>query len=375
VASTQECSDDDPVLIGGVFNLSGPTADSGQFGRDGLELAASVINTTGGILGRCVETIIKDDGNDPTKGAQAGSELIEREGVDLIVGPIVSPSAGPILEISTEAKVPMALNALLPLDYTQFPYAFRTNLDVNQVAESFTRYASDGGLERLAVLAVNNVFGTAQIDAINEYAPATGIEVVATELFNSGDADLTPVMRKLQDADPDAIVLVGFGGDAVAALTARETLGMLDVPVLGFSAISLPFIAESVGDEGMQGVYVSMQFRRMMREPGAEDITDERAIEFREAFANFRGEDVLTASPTQTSSAYDAAMLLASAANGAGSLDADEIKQFLYENGYSGVQADYTFSEGDHDGVDLADNVLVLANSLSNGSMEIAPGQ
>ena len=68
-------------------------------------------------------------------------------------------------------------------------------------------------------------------------------------------------------------------------------------------------------------------------------------------------------------------MLLAAAANGAGSLDGDDIREWLYENGYTGVQGTYSFEPGDHDGVNLADNVLVLANSLRNGSMEIAPGQ
>lgn len=369
------CEASEPVKVGGIFNISGETADSGQFGRQGLELAAEALNDDGGILGRCIELIIKDDANDPTKGAQAGSQLVEQEEVDLIVGPIVSPSTGPVLEIATEAKVPVAFNSLSPVDYEKFPYAFRNVLTTEQIAESFAVYASGADLNRVAVLAVNNVFGTTQVDGLKAVAESEGIELVGTEFFNGGDADLTPAMRKLADADPDVVVVVAFGGDAVAALKARQTVGLKDTPVLGFSAISLPFIAESVGEEAMEGVYVTMQFRRMMREIGAEDITDEKAIEFRERFAAARDETTLTASPTQTSSAYDAMMLLAAAANGAESLDADDIQAYLYENGYDGVQGKYTFEPGDHDGVDLADNVLVLANSLSNGSMEIAPGQ
>lgn len=369
------CDSSDPVKVGGIFNLSGETADSGQFGLAGLELAADALNEDSGILGRCVELIIKDDGNDPTKGAQAGSELVEKEEVDLIVGPIVSPSTGPVLEIATEAKIPVAFNSLSPVDYEKFPYAFRNVLTTEQIAESFAVYASGAGMERLAVLAVNNVFGTTQVDGLNAVAAENGVEIVATEFFNGGDADLTPAMRKLANASPDAVVVVAFGGDAVAALKARQTVGLADVPVLGFSAISLPFITESVGEAGMEGVYVTMQFRKMMREPGADDITDETAIDFRDRFAASRNETELTASPTQTSSAYDAMMLLAAAANGAGSLDGDDIREWLYENGYTGVQGTYSFEPGDHDGVNLADNVLVLANSLRNGSMEIAPGQ
>ncbi len=374
-ASDGNCESGDPVKVGGVFNLSGETADSGEFGKTGLELAAEKLNEDGGILGRCIELIIKDDANDPTKGAQAGSQLVEQEEVSLIVGPIVSPSAGPVLEIATEAKVPVAFNSLSPVDYEKFPYAFRNVLTTEQIAESFAVYASGADLKRVGILAVNNVFGTTQVDALNAVADAEGVEVVGTEFFNGGDADLGPAMRKLANADPDAVVVVAFGGDAVAALKARQTVGLADTPVLGFSAISLPFIAESVGEEGMEGVYVSMQFRRMMREPGAADITDKNAIAFRDRFAAYRDEPELTASPTQTSSAYDAMMLLASAANGAESLDADDIQKYLYENGYDGVQGKYSFEPGDHDGVDLADNVLVLANSLKNGSMEIAPGQ
>lgn len=369
------CDSSEPVKVGGIFNLSGETADSGQFGRAGLELAADALNEDGGILGRCVTLIIKDDANDPTKGAQAGSELIERDEVELIVGPIVSPSTGPVLEIATEAKIPVAFNSLSPVDYEKFPYAFRNVLTTEQIAESFAVYASGAGMERLAVLAVNNVFGTTQVDGLNAVAGDQGVEIVATEFFNGGDADLTPAMRKLANADPDAVVVVAFGGDAVAALKARQTVGLKDVPVLGFSAISLPFITDSVGEEGMEGVYVSMQFRKMMREAGAEDISDETALAFRDRFAASRNETELTASPTQTSSAYDAMMLLAAAANGAGSVDADEMRDWLYENGYTGVQGTYAFEPGDHDGVNLADNVLVLANSLRNGSMEIAPGQ
>jgi ABC-type branched-subunit amino acid transport system substrate-binding protein len=226
-----------------------------------------------------------------------------------------------------------------------------------------------------ALLAVNNALGTSNIDALNASIEGTDIEVVATEFHESGSTDLTPQMRALMDADPDVLIILNTAGaDLTAALQARQSLGW-GVPVLGFSSAANASVTNAVGPDGMEGVLAGQAYRLLAREPGETEPIGEAAVAFRERYKAFRGEDTLDLNLQQPAGIYDSFMMMAHAINEVGDVDPEGVRAYLVENGYEGVKATYEFTEERHDGVGLDDLAFVIADSLEDGVLEIAPGQ
>lgn len=89
LASFVGCSRQEPVKVGFVGTLTGKNGDLGVAGRDGATLAVEALNAQGGINGRPVRLIVKDDAQDPAVAVRVNGELV-REGVAAVIGHTVS---------------------------------------------------------------------------------------------------------------------------------------------------------------------------------------------------------------------------------------------------------------------------------------------
>lgn len=97
----------DPIKIGQVAALSGPSAQSGEAMTRGLKLAIDEINAKGGLLnGRKLELIQRDDESNPPKGLIAARELIFKEKVAAFFGGLDTPVSLAIVPIANKEKVP-----------------------------------------------------------------------------------------------------------------------------------------------------------------------------------------------------------------------------------------------------------------------------
>ena len=98
------CKNNEPVKIGFVAGLSGRNGDLGTAGRDGALLAVDAINAAGGVNGRKIELVIKDDKSDPEQGKLVVGELV-KVGVSAIVGPMTSSLAEAMVPLVDRAKI------------------------------------------------------------------------------------------------------------------------------------------------------------------------------------------------------------------------------------------------------------------------------
>src|SRR6201984_3855563 len=97
----------EPIKVGLVAALSGPSAKSGEGITRGLTIAIDEINAQGGVLGgRMLELAGRDDESNPGKGQPAARELIDKEGVAILFGGIDSPVSLAIVPLVNSAKVP-----------------------------------------------------------------------------------------------------------------------------------------------------------------------------------------------------------------------------------------------------------------------------
>ncbi|TXG93362.1 MAG: amino acid ABC transporter substrate-binding protein, partial [Rhodocyclaceae bacterium] len=100
------CSPPEPVRLGFIGGLSGRVADLGESARNGFQLAVEQVNAAGGVNGRRIEMLVKDDGQDPAKARQAAEALVAA-GVVAIIGPVTSAMAEPVLAAATANGTPV----------------------------------------------------------------------------------------------------------------------------------------------------------------------------------------------------------------------------------------------------------------------------
>jgi branched-chain amino acid transport system substrate-binding protein len=111
------CSEKEPIRVGYVAGVSGRTADLGIGGRNGAQLAVEQANAKGGINGRKLEMLLKDDESNPDKGKQVVKELLDAH-VEAILGPMTSNVAAAVVPMATEADVTMMGGSVAGNDFT-----------------------------------------------------------------------------------------------------------------------------------------------------------------------------------------------------------------------------------------------------------------
>jgi ABC-type branched-subunit amino acid transport system substrate-binding protein len=101
----------------------------------------------------------------------------------------------------------------------------------------------------------------------------------------------------------------------------------------------------------------------------------DRIIDWLERYRVFIGADEIQFGPQQVASFYDAVIMLAEAVEGTGSVEDEEIRDYLQANPHEGIMATYVYDEQRHDGVTFDDLVFVIARSLEDGTYELAEEQ
>src|SRR6201982_1531896 len=98
---------DDTIKFGLVAAMSGQSAQSGEAITRGLSLAIDEINAAGGVLGKKVELVVRDDESNPAKGVVAARELVQRVKVAVLFGGLDTPVSLAIAPFANQNKVPV----------------------------------------------------------------------------------------------------------------------------------------------------------------------------------------------------------------------------------------------------------------------------
>ena len=117
----------EPIKIGYLPALTGPSSSTGVGINRGVQLAVDEINKAGGIKGRKIELISRDTQSDPTKAVNAVAELTQRAKVSMIFGPVNSGEALAATPLIARDKVPMLHPCWVDslIDVKKYPMAFR----------------------------------------------------------------------------------------------------------------------------------------------------------------------------------------------------------------------------------------------------------
>ena len=353
----------DPVKLGHVAALSGPSAQSGEAITRGLTIAIDEINAAGGVLGgRMIELVQRDDESNPPKGAIAARELIFKEKVTAFFGGIDSPVSLAIVPLANKEKVPFmgVWAAATPITRNNADpnYVFRVSavdalVDIRLLDHANRKF----GAKKAGLMLINNPWGESnEKGLVAADAGNDDIEIVGIEKFENNDVDMVPQLTRLKNAGADAIILVVNAPPGAQMMKSRERMGW-SVPVVSHWGISGGRFPELAGPTAGDAHFVQTYSFFGKQSPAGERVL----ASLMKKYPEIKGpEDVF--SPVGTANAYDAMYLMARAIDKAGSTDGDAIRKAMYEIGkHDGLIKTYDnpFSPGNHDALGPADYIMV----------------
>lgn len=222
-ACEQQASAPPPIRLGVIVDVSGPSASLGRAGRNGMQLAVEEANAAGGIQGRPIELLYRDDGFDPQRARQAAAELIAVP-VEAAIGPMTSLIAEQLAPLFTEAGILlMGGTPLSPLLAGRDDQFFRTlshsNPDARDIANHLGRQQD---LQRVNVIIElsNRSYTLPWLADFKRHLQANGAEVGLTvEFSRDQQTDFADLARRALADQPAAVVLISSALDTALLAT------------------------------------------------------------------------------------------------------------------------------------------------------------
>jgi len=352
LASTAAHAADD-IRIGFNADQSGTgAAELGVAARHGFELAIEDINKAGGVLGRKLVGLVRDDTGAPPKSIQNMTELIDNEKVVAVIGPTNSGNALAWLHIPQQKQVPVIVPVATATGITKryegepANYIFRVSMvDREQVALllAYAVKASKG--RKIAFIADSTGFGQQGLKDLGEVLALHGLQPVASEKFGPKDTDMTSQLAKIRDAGADTLVVYGLADANAQLLRSMEKINYFPITLGTWGNMSTPLL-------NIAGRKLSEHI--IFATSTAED-SNPRAV----ALAGRVRERYPTmATFVAAAQAYDAIMLLAGAMKKAGGTEGPKLQAALQDlPDTQGVIKLYRkpFSKDDHEALGVAD--------------------
>src|SRR5688500_2446332 len=215
------------IKIGLITALSGQSARAGEAITRGLSVAIDEINARGGVLGRKLELVRRDDEATPAKGVIAARELLFREKVAVLFGGLDTPVSMAIVPLINQEKVPFmgpwAAGTGITKNGANPNFAFRVSAVDELVDIGMLNYAQKTfKAARPGLMLVNNPWGQSNEAGLKAALAAKNIAPAGIEKFEASDVDMVPQLTRLKSAGADSIFLVGNVGPSAQVVKSLD---------------------------------------------------------------------------------------------------------------------------------------------------------
>ncbi len=351
--SLPSCSKKQPemkeIKIGWIGPLTGDLGYYGQMIKKATDLAVEEINAEGGINGANLEIIYHDDTLDPKKGVSAFLKLVTTNNVPLVVqaaGSSVMLAEAPLAE---KHKVVLISPTCSNPDITfAGDYVFRTWPSDTYQGISLARFAVNTlKKQRVALLFMNNDYGTGVKDEFSKEFKSLGGDVVISEAFEEGATDFRGQLVKVKAAKPDMIFLASHYREGALVLRQAKEFG-LEAMILASDACYAPEFLELAKGAAEGSLVANLYWDSDSDEP--------RISHFVTKFRKKYGQ----APEVYAAAGYDCIKIVTQALREGGTKPQD-IKQALYQiEGYEGVTGEITIDK--HGDVSKQYDIFIVKN-------------
>jgi len=337
------------IKVGAILSVTGPASFLGAPEARTIQMMADELNAAGGIAGQKIEVIVKDSGGSPEKAVSFAKQLIEEEKVLAILGPSTSGETMQIKGICEEAKTLLISCAAAEVIVNPVAkWVFKTPQKDSDAVLKIFQHMKKAGISKIGVLSSNTGFGKAGKEQIEKLAPANGIQIAASEVYDKAATDLSAEVTKVKAAGVQAIVNWSIEPAQALVIKNARQIG-LTIPIYqshGFGNIGYAKAAGAAA-EG-----VIFPAGRLLVADGLADGHPQKKLlqSYKQSYEAKFKEDVSTFG----GHGYDAMLLLTEAIKKAGSTDKAKVRDALEQlTGLVGTAGVFKLSPTDHNGLDI----------------------
>lgn len=248
----------EPVRLGEINPLTGSLALHGQEIHQGILYAVAEVNAAGGLAGRPVELVSRDDQSRPDVALNQAQDLIFRQKVVGLVGGYVDSLVGAIRALATRAEVPYVAAASLQKSLTEppSPYFFRISV-MSGITEPLGRFLVEVlRPQQVAIVYTATPGSTEFAGRLKQLLEERQIKVRLFEKFRPGNPDFSVILLKLKEQPVDVLVSGGFLADnLLLARQLREQRPPLKAFIAPWGVAYTKFIRElGPASEGLLGL-------------------------------------------------------------------------------------------------------------------------
>jgi len=317
--------------IGYFGDLTGPTFNFGQSAINGVLMAASEVNQSGGINGRKIDIVIEDDKGSPEEAARLTAKLIDQDKVIAIIAGGTSGNSRAAAPKAQASHIPLISPSSTDPAVTQTGnYIFRAcfvDTFQGEVMASFARNTLKA--QKAAILTdFNSPYSKGLTDYFKLSFGRLGGTIVSEQTYMQGDADFKGQLSTIRSAEPDVIYIPGYYGD-VALIAKQARMIGLTQPLLGGDGWDAPELWQ-LGGDALNGAYISTHYSADNPSPEIQQFVQL----YKQRYGNLLPD-------AHAALAYDAARILFAAIARTGSTEGDKLRDALAQtkdfNGVTGV--------------------------------------
>jgi ABC-type branched-subunit amino acid transport system substrate-binding protein len=249
---------DDRIVFGQSAALEGPAAALGLGMRNGILAAFNEANTAGGVNGRRLELVSRDDGYDPDRAIENTSRLLKEDQVFALIGEVGTPTSKAALPIATESRVPF-IGPFTGAAFLRDPSlgnVINVRASYHQETEAWIEHLTkDLGVSRAALFYQDDSFGLAGRSGVVAALEKRSLKLVAEGTYMRNTTAVKTALLAIRRAKPQAVGMIGTYKACAEFIRLARRIG-LDAVFVNISFVGPNALAKDLGKEG-EGVVIS----------------------------------------------------------------------------------------------------------------------
>jgi len=306
------------IAIAGPF--TGAVTQYGAMVKEGVDTAVEMINASGGVLGKQLETVVMDDGCEPKQGPVVANRVVN-DGIHYVVGHVCSGATIAATNIyDSEGVLMISPSATAPAvtDGKNYEMIFRTIGRDDQQGPAAAKFIIETiKPQAVAVLHDKQSYGQGIAGAVRDELEKAGVKVAMFEGINAGDSDYSAVITKIRSSGADFVYYGGYHPEMGLLLRQGAEQG-LKVKFMGPEGVGNPDI-NAIAGSAVDGMLVTLP-ADFTQDPANADVVKA----FEDKKRNPGGAFQLTA--------YSATAAIAEGIKGAGEDDPVKVAKWLRAN-------------------------------------------
>ena len=253
----QQGVSDREITIGQFAALTGPASQLGLRMQAGIKAQFDAVNQAGGINGRQLKLVSRDDGYEPDKAAQAVKALLNDDQVFALIGSVGTPTTLAALPAISDAKVPL-IGPFTGAQSLREPFSrqlFHVRGSYFDETERIVQHLTTLGVKKIAVLYQNDAYGKAGLEGVTRALTKRQMKAVAASTVERNSIDVAKSLDDILKAEPEAVVQITAYKSSAAFIKQARGKGFggqfFNVSFVGSKAL-----ADELGDAGA-GVVIS----------------------------------------------------------------------------------------------------------------------